>query len=189
MDGWMDGLWTRVPGFHSVLCSQLTSPHGCEFYGCVWDGIKMDEWESGGDLVLGARWVTPALRFLSITFEGVTLEITGWLIVEPTYLTPPPNPAESEKVRDATRAMYNYIIVALPQKPLSSQIHMQRVCFTISYSIVFCFTKILFKCFPHKPNSYAECPLCRFLIQLMISDNTKILYSVKHLPSQHFLIQ
>jgi len=103
MDGWMDGLWTRVPGFHSVLCSQLTSPIAASSTDVYGMASKWMNGKSGGDLVLGAGWVTPALRFLNITFEGVTLEITGWLIVEPTYLTPPPNPAESEKVRDATR--------------------------------------------------------------------------------------
>jgi hypothetical protein len=86
MDGWM--VYGQEPLVFIQFLFWANLPHSCEFYGCVWDGIKMDEREKWG--WFGARWVTPALRFLNITFEGVTLEITGWLIVEPTHLTPPP---------------------------------------------------------------------------------------------------
>jgi hypothetical protein len=84
--------------------------------------------------------------------------------VEPTYLTPLPNPAESEKVRDATRAnVHNIIIVALPQKPsvhkfICNESASHKVLFNCSSA-----SQNLIQVFCHKPNSYAECPLCRFL--------------------------
>lgn len=154
--GWMDG-WSvdKTPLVFIQFLFPANLPHSWEFYRWMCMGWHQNGWMGKWGLFIDGCWVLGAGggSHLPLASQDDLLRGDPWnhrVAHSGTHLPDSsPNPADSEKVRDATRASLYIHNCCSSTKTLSfHKFICNRVCFTNSYSIVFCFTNSFSSVFP-----------------------------------------